>query len=502
MIVRAIFITTVFIVSLVVPLLSVQASDEVISSVLINEIKLGGAVDGQPTQFVELVNATNQVIDMTDWRLEYAKAGFTTSACDTLSWEAADTDNFTSTTTLSTTIPATAGSTQGLVGIELPLTDNNSGSIQLVNKQGMRQDMVGWGESAPCASGSRAVVIPNGQSLQRYLECEGSIVHTGDNREDFAVAAPSPSQSNTQYLPSCEEPDDKPPLNYCEGITISEIVPNPSGSDSGAEFIELHNPTTDTISLPGCALKVGSDQLNLSGEILPNGYQAFYGLTLPNAAGGRVELIMTTEEQVVDYPADMKDDMSWSYYQARWQISEKATPGLANSIVITENNKTTDGGKGNSLGPCPAGKFRNPETNRCKNIVSTASLTPCKPGQVRNPDTNRCRSTATASSSLVPCKPGQERNPATNRCRSVAGTSRSLVPCKPGYERNPDTNRCRKATATSTSALTTPATTAQSKSNYIALGLVSLLALGYGAYEYRQSIAELLKRLAGSIVRH
>lgn len=117
------------------------------------------------------------------------------------------------------------------------------------------------------------------------------------------------------------------------------------------------------------------------------------------------------------------------------------------------------------LSGCPEGKFRNPETNRCKNIVTTASLTPCRAGQERNPDTNRCRKVASAST-FAACKEGQERNPETNRCRNIA-----------------------VAAAASPSVGDLSDSVSSGNINYTIMSVVSLMIVGYGAYEYRHDIA-------------
>ena len=60
--------------------------------VLISEIKLGGAVAGQPTQFVELFNDSAIPIDLAGWSLEYAKVSSTISSsdCSSPDWKAID----------------------------------------------------------------------------------------------------------------------------------------------------------------------------------------------------------------------------------------------------------------------------------------------------------------------------------------------------------------------------------------------------------------------------
>src|SRR5690606_15418215 len=119
-----------------------------------------------------------------------------------------------------------------------------------------------------------------------------------------------------------------------------------------------------------------------------------------------------------------------------WVYTNRPTPGSANlpSIIVDIQNEL-------GLAPCPPGKYRNPLTNRCRNIVADASvLAACKDGQYRNPETNRCRKIE--ASTLKPCKDGQYRSEETNRCRNILGAS-TLKPCKDNQYRSEETNRCR-----------------------------------------------------------
>lgn len=190
---------------------------------------------------------------------------------------------------------------------------------------------------------------------------------------------------------------------------------------------------------------------------------------------------------------DMNDDI-W-----KWAIPSPTGPNQFPQPV------SAGMGAGLDETTCPAGKYRNPETNRCRSLEEAVSaLAVCEEGKERNPVTNRCRNLATTSStSLSPCAEGEERNPATNRCRKVLGTATTLVPCQSGYERNPETNRCKKVSDTLT-ALASPAAVAIESSGGDTLKnalivTAGLGALGYGFYEWRSELLRALRRLAGLV---
>lgn len=157
---------------------------------------------------------------------------------------------------------------------------------------------------------------------------------------------------------------------------------------------------------------------------------------------------------------------------------------------------------------CPAGKYRNPETGRCRTIEEAIGvLSSCDEGYERNPLTNRCRKIASsASASLVPCGEGQERNPTTNRCRSIASAVAELLPCDEGYERNPATNRCRKTLSSAVPKAAYPVlpyaqSPQQSLMNYIIGGSIGTLVLGYAIWEWRQEIGRALRRIVTYVRR-
>jgi len=212
------------------------------------------------------------------------------------------------------------------------------------------------------------------------------------------------------------------------------------------------------------------------------------------------------ESTLVEYASASSE----AYINQSWALNDQTTawqwgipsPLGANTFAPAVLAVTTS-----TLGACPVGKYRNPETNRCRTIEEAVNeLAACEEGKERNPTTNRCRSIiTTATASLTPCDLGEERNPLTNRCRKIITASQTLVPCAEGQERNPDTNRCRKATTASASSLAKVADvkspTAASGSKVWLLAGAAVLVLGYAVYEWRQDIAQWASGLLSKIRR-
>lgn len=312
-------------------------------------------------------------------------------------------------------------------------------------------------------------------------------------------------------------------------LEVTELLPNPSSTDAGNEFIELYNPNDEVVDL-----KWWSFTLNDTSKLyaFPDGAsiaaKSYYLLknseviySLNNTAGS-----LTLKSSEGQYRDDVptwtssKDDQAWAKIDSSWQYTSQPTPGAPNVASLLGGGSVDD----SPLTACPAGKYRNPETNRCKSYATsmvtackagqernpatnrcrsvtatTNSLVSCKPGQVRNPATNRCRSATLASATLTPCKVGQERNPETNRCRSIASAGATLKSCTKGQERNPETNRCRKVAGATLGATDFPVEpvkdTATAFAGWWALGGVILLGIGYAGWEYRHEVATIIKRV-------
>lgn len=426
-----------------------------------------------------------------------------------------------------------------------------NGSIRLIDEVKKPVDMVGWGSGI--AEGQALGSLSGGNIFARKT-MDSVFIDTDVNSSDFSII-PSPTElmsggvyeevvevdvcSNIAGLqtdvpegflqdeignclfdvcPDIEGLQLTAPVGYylddtgeCRvvpledaSLLITELYPNAPGVDSGNEFIEIYNPTDRTVLLNGYRLQVGpnfsKEYVFSEGSLLSGEYRSFSdsitGIVLPNSNGVVLRLVTPAGTVVSESDAysNAKEAVSWAYVDGQWIYTNQITPNDANKPFL-EKAQNEILGVTSVLGPCAAGKYRNPETNRCRNLETAVStLKPCDENQYRNPETNRCRNVASASSNLVPCKPGQERNPETNRCRSIAGSSANLKPCAEGQERNPATNRCRKVAGatTSNSGLVTdvPVNNTEGSLNWFVILSVVLGTCGYIAYEWRTELRQ------------
>lgn len=462
-------------------------------ALLISEVQTegedaAGLSDGR-VEFIELYNPGPSSLEVNGWKVEYLSAGHdgTGAATRTLA-------------TLEGTITSKGYVLLGDASIPdadlyFPATTNASGYIarsgghvRIVDAAGLTIDLLTWGTGRAIESWPRVAEIPAGASVQRNVEGTLSGVKL--------LAFAAPTTEVTPYGGGLRLPP-KPAEPTCSGVVLTEILPNPSGTDSGREFVEVHNPTTESVVLQACGLRLGNQSAAIKLPAIalkPGEYRALYEeettLTLPNASAQVIWLITSESEQGILYPDALADDEAWALINDQWQVTHLPSPGVANTATPASSSPertSTD----ETPAACPAGKERNPDTGRCRAVVEAERLAPCKAGQERSAETNRCRAQASLESPS-PCKAGQERNPETNRCRAVLAAKTSPKACAEGYVRNPDTNRCRKVVGTQQPLAAVQDVRTVSRGSVLGWGLVGLFvcgALGYAVYEWRADIA-------------
>lgn len=452
----------------------------------------GNTTDGTK-EFIELYNPGDQFVDVSGWQVQYlsasnAGASGPTRILATLEGIVAahgyvllsyhdylpDADIY---------FGADSTSSSGLLA-------HSGGHVRIVDLAGATIDAVTWGSGVTLSGWWKSAEIPPGDAIQRIMP--GDPMYVGRSTFTSPNVA-TPPLSGDLLLPVT------PPQPPCVGVILSELLPNPTGIDTGNEFIEVQNSTTEPVSLKECSLHIGDDSTDhvsfeLPDELLaPGAYRAFSdtdsGIVLPNATAQTVWLTTSDSQQGVLYPNNMPDGQAWAFLNGSWQATTQPSPGAAN--VSAPQELISDAPAINASQACPVGKERNPDTGRCHTIAVDTLPPPCAAGQERNPTTGRCRATTSAAATppLQACQEGQERNPNTNRCRAVLGATTTPSSCATGQERNPQTNRCRKTT---NGSLTTvqDVTTKSKQSSFtwlvLAIGVVGIV--GYGLYEWRHDI--------------
>lgn len=506
-----------FIFSLFVPVLTgniVLAATQTVTTptLLISEVKIRNDTTSllDLDEFIEIYNASDQPVDLANYNFEYYNATNPIASQQPLQKPLFEymLDVHAYLTLAKQPIQIANAQQSPFASLS-----DSGGRLRLVTSEGLVVDEVAWTNTQIMATATgiyppilyqcnSSTILCNSNrilSLSRLLNTDGSFALTNPT---WQLMSPSPNSSELLAYPEQTPlPDDTPPgpppvdvpqlpfnTTTCEGIVISEILPNPSGADTGKEFIELYNPTDEEINLKGCSLQTSSSTKRYDlPDILvnPGTYTVFFGsvtpLTLPNSTSGTVWLLSPTDElSSIIYPGGMGEDASWSLIDGVWEVSYSVTPGALNVPM--------------PIKPCPAGQTRNTDTNRCQApvVVAVSTLAACKTGQERSLETNRCKSVTLSGTAITPCKEGQERNPATNRCRNIQADS-SLSSCPEGQERNTDTNRCRKVTnsigETLAAVTDVPTKTTSSHPKWWLAVLAVSLATGYAVFEWRRDIS-------------
>lgn len=460
------------------------------SAVVITHVQAASSVSAKE-EFIALYNTTPDALDITNWCLAnkssvrfacfnsndqqsyYLPAySFATIASDVFA-----TNRALEASSLSLVFAPTNQSSGSLV--------NSTDTLSLYNAQGSLVDSYQWATAMPADKVAMRATHP-GQDPYALYDFSSTWSY-----QTLVTMPPSQIVIHKNAIPE-EVPDMDPEPEAVEtDIThprINEILPNPVGSDIGGEFIELYNPSpTDSIDLSKYSIRVGKNlektHIFPAGATIPaQGYMTFYdnelGFTLLNSTS-QVRLQYKAEPvgDTIIY-ANPKDGESWAYLEASWQYTNIPTPGAENvvsSVTIAKDDVLT------LEKPCPSGQYRNPETNRCRLIATSATpVTSCKEGYYRNTETNRCRLIVAKTNTPAPCKEGQQRNLETNRCRTVAKM----------------TNATHDVKDVSTSK--------EGIRWYFWLGIggVVLAVLSYAVWEWRYELKALLRKCQGLFARN
>ena len=456
-------------------------------------------------KYIELYNPTDSNVKLAGWKIEHYKADVKTGGKE-FKDEVIFASDF-------LVISNDTALTKAVKFDKVPSMIQGEGSVVLSRADGSVADTVGWGEAkkflgAPVTGGVKTIWRCFAGNL---------IVDSKNNLADFSSNKTVDDQEVVPYArPQCKVPESPKPLNKCEGLKLNEVA-----SHVDEPFVELVNVSDTTITTAGCKLATSS---NNSQEVLgdielkPGELWAVKvnhtKLKLPKMKG-KVYLLDESGAEIDTTEYDkMPKGTSWSLLDGEWAQTFAVTEGATN--VFKEYADCQSGYERNALGkcvkipapstmsdvlaPCPAGQYRHPETRRCRKIEAVKTVAPCKEGYYRSEATGRCRSIASvAAKTLKPCPDGQFRNPATGRCKKIAAADDILKDCPEGFERNPTTRRCRKIKTASIPVVGSATAGVQQVAGatwgWWVFGGVSLLAVGYGAWQWRWELSQLIRRL-------
>lgn len=462
----------------------------------------------QDKKYVEIYNPTNRNVNLAGWKIEY----YTGSGAKTVGKIFKDEVILANGFLVLSNDKTLAGAIKFDNNLGLAQSD---GSVVLSRSDGSVSDTVGWGNNSKSAGSP----IKGGVKIVWRCFVGKNIIDSKNNSTNFLSSKGFDNQEIVPYSrPSCKKPESNPGSksprepNKCEGLKLNEIA-----SNVDEQFIEIINSGEKTVITTDCKLAVGDSGVreNIGDiELNPGEFLTIKikntNLKLPKTKG-KVYLLdeAGSKIDVAEYN-NMPKGASWSLVDDEWTRTFAITEGAAN--IFKEYPDCQNGYERNMLGrcvkiaipsiesPCPVGQYRHPETRRCRKIEAEKTITPCKDGYYRSEETGRCRSIASAAAkTLKPCPEGQFRNSATGRCKKIASTDDIAKECPEGFERNPQTKRCRKIKSanmpTVGSAATEVKQVAGATWGWWVFGGVSLLAVGYGVWQWRWEISQFVRKI-------
>ena len=460
----------------------------------------------QDKKYVEIYNRTNQNVNLADWKIEYYAGSGAKTVGKIFKDEVILANEF--------LVLSNDNMLAGAIKFDNNLgLAQNDGSVVLSRSDGSVADTVGWGNNSKSAGSP----IKGGVKIVWRCFIDGNIIDS----KNFLSGKNLNNQEVEPYSrPNCKSPESKSEsskeLNKCEGLKLSEIA-----SNVDEQFIEIVNSGEKTVITTGCKLTVGDVGVheNIGGiELNPGEFLTIKikntKLKLPKTKG-KVYLLdeASSEIDVAEY-SSMPKGASWGLVDDEWIKTFAITEGAAN--IFKEYLDCQNGYERNALGrcvkiaispvevSCPAGQYRHSETRRCRKIEAAKTIAPCRDGYYRSEETGRCRSIASvAAKTLKPCPEGQFRNSSTGRCKKIASTDDMAKECSEGFERNPQTKRCRKIKSASMPTVGSAAAEVKQIAGatwgWWVFGGVSLLAVGYGVWQWRWEISQFVRKIRESI---
>ena len=234
------------------------------AEVLINEVLIDPAGADGSNEWLELCNNGEEDIDVSGWMIQ--AGGTTFSEKHTMP--------------AGSTVPA--GGYVLLPPGTFSSSFQNGGSatdgVRLVNALGAVMDTVlydspntnGLLDDLGNTTGPFAPDPSEENTLARSIDCSDI---SNDSSEFVETSATSPGAEN---IISGSGGGDTCENIILTGVVINEVLYNPGGSDSGHEWVELHNKTTEAIDVSGWMLEGGTSSFSTkatisNGTVIPGG---------------------------------------------------------------------------------------------------------------------------------------------------------------------------------------------------------------------------------------
>jgi len=278
---------------------------------VINEL-VSDPSDGEE-EFVELFNSTSEIIDLTNWKVA----------------DGSETE----------TVLAEEIDPKGFYVIKKPKGNlNNAGDLVLLtDPSGKEIDKVVYGTWDDGNIYDNAPMASDPYSLIRKVDGQDA----DNDYYDFVITDTITKNAKNIFAMSGEDKNVSENVVLQTNVIINEVFPNPKGSDSEDEFIELFNNGQETIDLKDWKLSDSTTKKYTikQGILKPGDYlllkRSMTGIALNNTGGDEVKLY-SPNGSVVDqasYPGSASEEQSYVRNEdATWVWSSKVTAGTKNIV--------------------------------------------------------------------------------------------------------------------------------------------------------------------------
>ena len=296
-----------------------------VDHIVISEIQISG--DGVYDEFIELYNPTDQEINLENWDLKRkTKSGTENNVLNNIEGIIPACGYFLIIPRANCGDGGNEDCYKGAVVFDDEYTTNsffaNDNSVLLYDRDGNLIDKIGWGDATDFEGEAIDLEIENNKSLERIII--DSVIQDSDNNKNDFILQDDPNPQNSSVVNDQEDQDNQNDLEEQEDsdngqdgsttfqdygandIIITEFLPNPKGSDSEDEFIEIYNSGNVEIDLEDWTLedKMGSVKKFIIPEETKIGvdeYRVFYSsetkITLNNNGDGI--LLRNREDNVI-----------------------------------------------------------------------------------------------------------------------------------------------------------------------------------------------------------
>lgn len=306
---------------------AVDYSDDI----YITEVLPNPSGEESTDEFIELYNSSNNAVDLTGWELS---------------------DSTSRNYTLTGSIGAGQYTTfyREASGIAL----NNSGdTVELYQPDGTLLDIIEYTDSAD--EEVSYALSNDGDWYWTTTVTAGrsnTITEFSDStEEDPGDTENSEGDENTENTDDANEADDSEDdlqgYDFSNDIELSELLPDPEGSDVTDEWIEIHNVGSSAVDMYGWQVADASKTYTISEsiELAANGYMVLSVIDTSvslNNSGDTIYLYDPASDIMDEVTYEDSDPGSaYARSNSTWNWTTSPTPGEANTIVVATADSTT-----------------------------------------------------------------------------------------------------------------------------------------------------------------